>query len=793
MKISLRWFKQYLNTDCTIEELVETLTMAGIEVEGEIDLGMKSGKIVVGRVREVRKHPNADKLSLCHVDVGQGRTLSIVCGAPNVTVGGCYPCALPGAVLPGGVTIKKTRLRGEPSEGMLCSARELELGADQSGLLDLPESYRPGDPLDYVLEVTITPNRPDCLSLLGIARDLGAMMGKKVYPPRPQFKEMLEPIDSFVRLMVEARAQCPRYVCRLIRDVEVGESPVWLKRALEASGLRPINNVVDVTNYVLMELGHPLHAFDCDTLEGGEVRVRLAQPGEPLVVIDGTRLELTGEDLVIADKHRPIALAGVMGGAETEVSAGTSHVLLESAYFEPQAIRRTARRHGMSTDASYRFERGTDRSRLTLPLNRAAQLIQELAGGEIAKNYLDVQGTILEQPPILLNTERANRLLGLKLSSMEIADYLLYLGFEITRSDRESLVVKVPSHRIDVTREVDLVEEVARLHNYNRIPSTLPRIIHSARPASEHETLVEDVRSAMGSLGFCEALNYSFISEHQSTQFGQDPGRMPHIANPLTVDQGLMRHSLLPRLIEAALRNRNQDEPSILLFEVGKVWRPGAEAGQADGECWHLAAVMTGQTELHWDQPARMYDFYDLKGVLEALFDRFGESRLEWPTRNDSPVFHPARTAGIVWSGHMVGETGELHPELADALDLKQRLYAVQIDLDRLVELEAGRARTYRPITRYPGTHRDLALVVGDQVEAGRLVDTVREAGGALVEQVKVFDLYQGEHVPEGKKSLALRLRLRSVEKTLTEEEITGTVDVIVQALSDRYEAVLRT
>jgi phenylalanyl-tRNA synthetase beta chain len=794
MKLSLRWLKQFINDDALdVRRIIDTLTMAGIEVEEVVDLGMLSGKIVVAKVLEVHAHPNADKLTVCKVDTGQGEPATIVCGAPNVQAGGCYPCALPGAVLPDGSEIKRATIRGQASEGMLCSARELGLGADQSGLLTLPESYPIGEPLDAILELKVTPNRPDWLSVLGIARELAAMTGRQVFPVKPNFTETLERIEGFIQLSVKARAECPRYACRLMRGVRVGESPLWMRRTLEASGLRPINNVVDATNYVLMELGHPLHAFDARRLAGNCIEVRLAVPGEPIVLIDGTELKLCAEDLVIADAERPVALAGVMGGRDSQVASETTDVLLEAACFDPATIRKTARRWGLSTDASYRFERGADRERLPMALGRAAQLIQEVAGGEIIRGMLDVQTTLVEPTPIALEIGRVNGLLGVKLTSSEVADYLVYLGFEIRRADGEKLMVAVPSHRVDVSCDVDLIEEIARLHGYDKIPATLPRVQAPPAGPAPRQRLAERTLDALVALGFSEAMTFGFIGEAQAAAVGFDPEAQPRIDNPLTADQAIMRPSLLPGLLAAAGANQKQNEPRVMLCEVGKVWLPGAQAGQVEGERLEVGLVWTGPTPLSWTGAPRDVDFYDLKGAVEALVAAWGPEPLVCEPLADAVAFHPGRSARLLWKGRAIGEMGEAHPDLAQAFDLKGRVYQARIDLDAVVESWDGGRVSLRPIPRFPGSWRDLAIVVAADAPAGVVLAAVRQEGGALLEDATIFDVYQGEHIPEGCKSLALRLWLRSLERTLTEEEIQGVVDRVLERLKQEFNATLRS
>jgi phenylalanyl-tRNA synthetase beta chain len=798
MRLSLRWLKQILNDDADIERLVEGLTFAGLEVEHELDLGLGNGNIVVGRVMEAGSHPNAARLKLCSVDVGKPDPLQIVCGAPNVSAGRNYPCALVGAVLPDGTRIKEAKVRGESSEGMLCSARELQLGQDHSGIYELAPEWMPGEPFDYIVDIKVTPNRPDCLNMLGIARDIGAITGIQVFPPTPRFKEMLDRIEGVVRLYVEDKKACSRYACRLIRGVTIGESPAWIQYALESSGLRPINNVVDIANYVLLELGHPLHAFDFDTLSEATINVRFAEKGEKLTLIDNQTLDLSTDDLLICDGKGPVALAGVMGGHETQVTGKTTDILLEAAYFEPGLIRKTARRYNLQTESSYRFERGTDRECLSLSLNRAAQLIQEVAGGEVVKGFLDLQPSSSEALCISLQISRVNNLLGLELTSTGIADYLANLGFEIRSSDRETLLIQVPSHRVDVTRDIDLIEEVARMHNYNMIPSTMPKIVPTRTADSRLDILVEASRDAMKSMGFCEAVNYSFISEEQVEQMGCDPKRQPGISNPLTVEQSVMRPSLLAGLFGSAAFNQKQDEPEIKLFETGKVWLQDAKAGDPDGEIFNLAFVMAGPKDHDWSSTGRDIDYYDLSGMMSSLFAYLGScddpSNQSLVPLTDSGIFHPGRSSRIQLKNSEVGQMGEIHPELAEACDLRGRIYAAFVDLTELSEKYWKKPGSgLRPIPRFPASWRDLAVIVDGGVPAGKILEVVRKAGGQVLEDVRIFDVYQGGHMKAGEKSIALRLRLRSLDHTLNDGEITSFVGKIMKQLGNKLGASLRS
>lgn len=797
MLVPLRWLNKILPHGLEIDRLLEVLTMSGLEVEAAIDLGMKSGKIVVGKVIEFKVHPNADRLSLVKVDIGSERPLDIVCGATNLYPGMLAPCALPGAVLPGGLEIRKSKIRGEQSEGMLCSGKELEFGSDHSGILDLPDTYAVGEPFDFIIDLKVTPNRADCLSMHGVARDLAAMIGKKVYPETHRVSEMVERIDDFIKLIVRARKACPRYSCRFIRDLRVGPSPLWMRRTLESCGMRPINNVVDVTNYVMMEYGIPLHAFDFDRIHGGTIIVRYAEEGEAFTALDGRELRLTAEDLVIADEDRPIALAGVMGGRNTEVTDSTTHVALECAYFDPVSIRRTARRHGLHSESSYRFERGTDPGRVPVALNRATQLIHDLASGEVAKGALDDQGGASSRPEELLvhlQVEKANRYLGLRLSNAEMADRLVNLGFEIRRSDKETLSIAKPSYRVDIERDVDLIEEIARIVGYDKIPETMPAIQSTGEKAAEkEERSLHALRHLCAELGLCEAVHPSFTSKARLESHGWDAERQPKLANPMTQDQAYLRPALLPDLLATAQYNQRQGVEGINLFEAGKVFAEGARAGHSEDERLSLAIALSGATPSNWAAASRSYDFFDLKAVVETLAERLGVGRLSVEAGADGRVYHPGRSAKLLLAGKPVGCLGEVHPTLARDHGLRGRVYCAELNLGALLEESAKTKFSFQAIPRLPGSERDLAVLVDEGVPAARLIEIARSAARETLEEVLLLDVYRGEHVPAGKKSMALRMQLRSSEATLTEEQINEIVKKVLTRLEKDCGAVLRS
>ncbi len=794
MLLSLRWLNEILPFELEIDRLLDVLTMSGLEVEGTIDLGKKSGKIVVGRVLETQPHPNADRLTLVKVDVGAESPLEIVCGATNLFTGMLVPCAVPGALLPDGLEIRKSKIRGEKSEGMLCSGKELQFGADHSGILELPDSYKVGERFDFIIDIKVTPNRADCLSIFGVARDVAAMTGKKVIAGTHRVSEMLEKTEDFIKVIVRARRGCPRYSCRYVKGIQVGESPLWLRRRLESCGMRPINNVVDITNYVMLEYGIPLHAFDHSKIHGGTIVVRYAEEGETFVGLDDRELTLTAEDLVIADEGRPIALAGVMGGKNSEVSDSTTEIVLECAFFDPVTVRRSARRHNLHSESSYRFERGTDISRVPVSLNRATQLVHDLSKGEITRGAVDEQGARPEDPLIQLEIEKANRYLGLGLTNTEIADRLVNLGFEIRRSDRESLTVARPSFRNDIERDVDLIEEIARIVGYDNIPETMPAIRSSADPAPNGVALqLREIRNALVDLGFCEAVHMTFTSESTLEQYGWDANQQPSLANPLTIEHKFLRPALLPDLMRTLCFNQRQGAGFVNLFELGKVYTTKARPGHAEDERLSLALVLSGHLPSNWAASARECDFFDLKGAMESFGEKLGLPTLSFETGGPEALLHPGRSASILCNGEPLGFIGELHPELAKREDIRGRAYCAEIDLDRVLMLAKQGSRSFKNISRLPGSERDLAVIVDEAMPAEQLLSAARAAGKSMLEDLSLLDVYRGEHVEAGKKSLALRLHLRSTDATLTEEQISEVMARVLKRLEKDCGARLRS
>lgn len=784
MRISLRWLAEYVDLPAP-EELAARLTDIGLEVEAVERVGQDLDGVVAARIVEAAPHPRADTLSVTRVDVGGGETLQVVCGARNWRVGDVVPLATPGTRLPGGMEIRKATLRGVESGGMLCSARELGLSEDASGLLLLDRSVRPGTPLakalgleDTLFEVNVTPNRPDALSHLGIAREVAAATGKTLRPPRAGLRQQGGPAAEAVAVRIEAPDRCARYAARVVEGVRIGPAPPWISRRLESCGVRSISNAVDATNFALLELGHPLHAFDLDRVAGARIVVRAARAGEKMVTLDGVERSLTPDDLVIADRDRPSALAGVMGGGDSEISAGTTRLLLESAWFQPQGVRRTAKRHGLHTEASHRFERGADPGMVVPALDRCAALVAELCGGTVRRGVVDAHPRRHRAVQVALAWARPGQILGMPVARREARRVLGALGFSAVRSTPKGAVFRVPSWRPDVSREEDLVEEIVRHLGYHAIPETLPSAA-SENPAPPHQAQVtERVRQALEAAGFCEAVNFSFVAPQELARVGPESGAAPGIAlrNPISAELAVMRTSLVPSLLRNAAHNLRQRVEDVRLYELASSYHPRPAGFPGDipaREDLRLAGVMLGRRHPQgWAAGREAVDFYDLKAALEGVLAAVGVESVEWAPGRE-PWLHPRAAASLVAAGpdggrEVLGSAGEVHPRTARAFDLPGGVLAFEISFPGLVRL--GRlAPAHREAPRFPAVLRDLAVVVPEPVAAAEVVERVRRE--ALVEAVTLFDVYRGAPVPAGKKNLALAIRYRAAERTLTDAE----------------------
>ena len=798
MNVSINWLKEYIDFDLSPEALADRLLMLGIETESIKQLGEGLGSVVVGKIKDVRNHPNADKLALCDVDAGQDADLQIVCGAPNARQGLIAPVALVGAQLATGLRVKPVKIRGEESRGMLCSEKELGIGDDASGLMELSADLPVGTPLatalgldDAVLELEITPNRPDCLSMIGVAREIGAETGSPIKLPSINVREGTADVRDLTSVIIDAPELCPRYAARVIRGVRIAPSPKWLKRKLESIGVGTINNVVDITNFALMEYGHPLHAFDYHKLAENRIVVRRAVSDETLTTIDGTERKLASDMLVIADAEKPVALAGVMGGLDSEISDQTVDVLLESAYFHPPSVRKTSKALGMHTEASHRFERGADPEGVIPAINRAAQLIAELAGGEVAAGIIDVYPGKREPAQVKLRPERVNFVLGTQISSDEMVDILTRLGFDVT----PAYEVTVPTFRPDVSREIDLIEEIARVHGYDNIPTTMPAGDVPTPPSTARSELRERVKTHLIASGMTEAVNYSFYDPRDFDRVRLDASdsvrKALKIRNPLSEDMSIMRTTLVPSLLENAQRNRNHRVENIQLFEMSKVFVPSGDS-ELPNEPERIAGIIAGTigAGVHGD-PFRKADFFDIKGVVEGLFDACGISDYAIaPTRH--PLFHPGRNASVAINGQHLGIFGEAHPEVQQNYDLENETYLFEFDFEMLASA-ADLTRRVEPISIYPSVNRDIAVVLDADIPASRPVELIRSVGGDLVKSVRLFDLYIGDQVPDGKKSLAYAIEYSSVTETLRDEQVDQIHARIVKKLREEVGGELRS
>ncbi|RLA86142.1 MAG: phenylalanine--tRNA ligase subunit beta [Deltaproteobacteria bacterium] len=788
MRVSYLWLKELVETSLSPQELAELLTMGGLEVEGMEEVGGEFERVFIGEILQIRPHPRADRLSLCEVRVG-GETLSIVCGATNIFEGAKVPVALHGAKLAKGVRIKRSKIRGEVSEGMLCSEEELGLGEDSTGIMILPDEAPPGEALedylplkDYILEVSPTPNRGDCLSVLGVAREVAALGGGTLRVPSPEFPEEGPPAEEMVEVRIEAPELCPRYSARYLWDVKVGPSPLWMRLRLERAGIRAINNVVDITNYVMLELGQPLHAFDYDRIRGGKIVVRKASEGERFLTLDGKERVLDGETLLICDAEGPVAIAGVMGGLESEIEEETERVLLESAHFSPRGIRRTSQRLRLQTASSYRFERGVDPEGTILAASRAAALMRELASAKVSPGVVDAYPLPFKPRQIGMRPERVRSLLGLSLRDEEMMECLRRLGIEV-REEGGRWVAVPPSWRFDLEREVDMAEEVARVKGYGAIPEEAPLLRPQETAHRGEERLKREVRQLMVSLGFYEVITYSFISpkslEALRIPSGDHRASPLPLLNPLSEEQSVMRTSLLPGLLETARFNLSFKNEDVRIFEMRKVFFP------RDGlpeERDALAALAMGCWRPRWwKEEGEKVSFYHVKGCVEALCRRLRAEQVEFSPAEGIPYLHPFQGAVVKVEGEEVGCFGRLHPEVAEAFGLPGGVYILEMDLPSL--FGKGKVAVFSPLPRYPAVVRDLAVVVDEEVPAEEVRRLILSKEVPFLERVEVLDCYRGAPIPEGKKGLAFRLLYRSSSRTLTDEEVNRYHKVVADRL----------
>lgn len=796
MLISLDWLKQYVDIKEDIKELENTLTMIGQEVEAVEEQGKELAKVVIGQITEYKKHPEAEKLTLLKVNIGVEEELQIVCGATNHKLGDKVVVATIGAVLPGDFKIKKSKIRGIESQGMLCSEVELGLGNDGDGIIILPEDaplgveYRVYKKLnDVIFELEITPNRPDCLSYIGIAREIAAYYGRKIKCPEFESKKIIESINTgHIDVRIEDKERCKRFSGKVIRNIKVEESPEWLKNRLISMGLKPINNVVDATNYILFECNQPLHAYDLTKINDRKIVVRKALNGEKIVTLDGVERELNKGELVIADAEKPLGIAGIMGGESSKVTEETTEIFLECAYFTPENIRKTSKELGLSSDSSYRFERGLDIENTAEVLERAADLISQLTGGEVLEGYIDKYIEKYEKIEIPLNIEKLRKFMGKNIEIDVVGKILTNLGINIKTLNSTTIIATPPSYRGDLTRTADLYEEIIRMHGFDNIENKMPE--ENIRPGVKDTTtvIVDEAKEILAKLGLQEVINYSFISKEAIKVLGITKPVL-EITNPISDDMAIMRPTLIYSLLTNIRDNLNRNQNGLKFFEVSRVFTP-KEDGLAN-ETLRASIALAGKSfKTLWNPKPEAMDFYTIKGFVEKFLEYMGVNRYQLD-RSEDTNFHPGRSADIRIGKVKIGTFGEIHPELAENMDIKrERTYVAELDLTTLLNYRAKKVK-YERIVKYPEVTRDLAVVLDRDVLVGKMLEDIKKSSN-LIESVAIFDVYQGEKIEADKKSVAISIILRKKDGTLEESDINITVDNILKLIAKNYNGEIR-
>ncbi|EOD7933601.1 phenylalanine--tRNA ligase subunit beta [Staphylococcus aureus] len=800
MLISNEWLKEYVTIDDSVSNLAERITRTGIEVDDLIDYTKDIKNLVVGFVKSKEKHPDADKLNVCQVDIGEDEPVQIVCGAPNVDAGQYVIVAKVGGRLPGGIKIKRAKLRGERSEGMICSLQEIGISSNyipksfESGIFVFSESQVPGtDALqalyldDQVMEFDLTPNRADALSMIGTAYEVAALYNTKMTKPETTSNELELSANDELTVTIENEDKVPYYSARVVHDVTIEPSPIWMQVRLIKAGIRPINNVVDISNYVLLEYGQPLHMFDQDAIGSQQIVVRQANEGEKMTTLDDTERELLTSDIVITNGQTPIALAGVMGGDFSEVKEHTSNIVIEGAIFDPVSIRHTSRRLNLRSESSSRFEKGIATEFVDEAVDRACYLLQTYANGKVLKDRVSSGELGAFITPIDITADKINRTIGFDLSQNDIVTIFDQLGFDTEIND-DVITVQVPSRRKDITIKEDLIEEVARIYGYDDIPSTLPvfeKVTSGQLTDRQYKTRM--VKEVLEGAGLDQAITYSLVSKEDATAFAMQQRQTIDLLMPMSEAHASLRQSLLPHLIEAASYNVARKNKDVKLFEIGNVFFANGE-GELPDQVEYLSGILTGDYVVNqWQGKKETVDFYLAKGVVDRVSEKLN---LEFSYRRaDIDGLHPGRTAEILLENKVIGFIGELHPTLAADNDLK-RTYVFELNFDALMAVSVGYIN-YQPIPRFPGMSRDIALEVDQNIPAADLLSTIHAHGGNILKDTLVFDVYQGEHLEKGKKSIAIRLNYLDTEETLTDERVSKVQAEIEAALIEQG-AVIR-
>jgi phenylalanyl-tRNA synthetase beta chain len=794
MKFSESWLREWINPEISSETLADQLTMAGLEVDDVEKVAGDFTGVVVGKVVECMQHPNADKLRVTKVDIGKAELLDIVCGAPNCRKGLMVACATVGAVLPGDFKIKPAKLRGEPSEGMLCSYSELGISDEHNGIIELPDNAPLGQDIreylnlnDVMIDISVTPNRADCFGIIGVARDISAV--NNVPMKELQVDSMPATITDTLSIQIDAPQAAPRYLGRVIKNINVNAAtPLWMKEKLRRGGIRSIDAVVDITNYVLLELGHPMHAFDLTQIEKGIV-VRYASNDEKLVLLNGNEVNLNDKTLVIADHQKVLALAGIMGGEKSAVTQTTKDVFLESAFFSPLAITGKAREYGLHTEASHRYERGVDPSLQFIAMERASQLLIDICGGEVGP-IIEVtqQSELPKQAIIRLRRNRIDRIIGYAIETQKITDILIRLGCEVEYNGNV-WTVKSPSWRFDLQIEEDLVEEIARIYGYNNIPNANLKIESVMKPKPESQISLRRIKDLLVDRGYQEAVTYSFVDPKIQHILHPEQQEIT-LPNPISSEMSVMRLSLWSGLLDAVLYNQNRQQSRVRLFETGLRFIPDEKDELGVRQELMLSGIITGSLyEEHWQLPKRNVDFYDLKGDIESIFSLLGCADKVQFKKAQLPALHPGQSATIYLNDELLGYLGVLHPEIEKKLSLNSKTLVFEINLAKINNKTVPVAQD---LSKYPSNKRDIAIVVSNTIPVADIISECKRAGGEQLIKVNLFDVYQGENIKENQKSLAISLILQDKSRTLEEEDITNIVSKCVTALQNRFKALLR-
>lgn len=794
MKFSESWLREWINPEISSEMLADQLTMAGLEVDDVEKVAGDFTGVVIGKVVECKQHPNADKLRVTKVDIGKDELLDIVCGAPNCRQGLMVACATVGAVLPGDFKIKSAKLRGEPSEGMLCSYSELGITDDHNGIIELPDNAPLGKDIreylnlnDVMIDISVTPNRADCFGIVGVARDISAVNNI----PMKEFKIANVPatISDTLSIQIDVPKAAPRYLGRVIKNININAAtPLWMKEKLRRGGIRSVDAVVDITNYVLLELGHPMHAFDLDQIEKGII-VRYAHKDEEMTLLNGNEVKLNDNTLVIADHKKVLAIAGIMGGEKSSVTQSTKDIFLEAAFFAPLAITGKAREYGLHTEASHRYERGVDPALQFVAMERATQLLVDICGGVVGP-VIEVtnQNELPSQATIKLRRNKIDRIIGYTIETQKITDILVRLGCEVEYQD-DNWIIKSPSWRFDLQIEEDLVEEVARIYGYNNIPNANMKIESVMQPKPESIISLGRIKDLLVDRGYQEAVTYSFVDPKvQHILHPNEPAIT--LPNPISSEMSVMRLSLWSGLLDAVLYNQNRQQSRLRLFETGLRFIPDEKCEFGVRQEFMLSGIITGNLyEDHWQLPKKSIDFYDLKGDLEAIFSLLGCDEQVQFNRSELSALHPGQSAVINLNDEVIGYFGVLHPEIEKKLSLNSKTLVFEINL---AKINFKKVPVAQDLSKYPSNKRDIAIIVSNTIPAAEIISVCKQAGGEQLIKVNLFDVYQGDNINKDQKSLAISLILQDKSRTLEEEDITNIVSKCVTALQNRFKALLR-